>query len=93
MQKLPLCLEEIILDYKNQLEVTEKYDRCMEELLDETKYEIFDKYANYSQMIRGNRIITWERYFDIEDTTLPLNFLCMEVVNISGDVIKELDFP
>ncbi len=32
MEKLPVCLEEIVLDYKNQLEVSEKFDKCLVEL-------------------------------------------------------------
>ena len=38
MNQLPLCIEEIIIDYKNQLEVTQKYDRCMKEMSEKIKY-------------------------------------------------------
>ena len=32
MDKLPTDVQQIVYSYKHQLEYTEKYDRCMEEL-------------------------------------------------------------
>lgn len=32
MELLPLELEEIILDYKNQFEITDKYQKCLDEI-------------------------------------------------------------
>ena len=45
MDKLPLCLEQIILGYKEQLEVTEKFGKCLKEIenLSTTRNTVYHK--------------------------------------------------
>ena len=52
MDKLPLEIEEIILDYKAQLEYTERFDKLMFEFKSNVKYIMIHK--NFSQLLVKN---------------------------------------
>ena len=49
LKQLPLEIENIIKDYYYQLELTEKYDKCMRELSDTVKHE---------EIVDGSKITT-----------------------------------
>lgn len=46
MELLPLELEKIILDYKNQLEIADKYQKCLD-IISKIKYSANDHFSAY----------------------------------------------
>ena len=56
MNQLPLCVEQIILDYKNQLEYVERFSKCLD--------CIKKKYRTLYELSRDRTSL---RYLRIED--------------------------
>ena len=74
MEKLPLEIENIIMDYKSQLEVAEKYQKCINEIK-ESYYSCFnDFYSTYKYKNVKRQILLLEKlYIWKNDIRIDLN--------------------
>ena len=56
MEQLPTDLQNIIIDYKYQLEVSEKFKKCMRELVTNTVYDLDNDYISKRYFKNKNKI-------------------------------------
>ena len=75
-------VEQIIMDYLSQLEFTEKYDRVLQQLLQDTRHQVINH--SRSIILRNDRVV----FYDYEkNVSMKSNMLIIENTRLDDEFV------